>query len=81
VLSELAPGAAVAYLGDDRTDEDAFAALAGRGLAVLVRDRDRPTEADIRLRPPDEVVAFLSRWVRETRGAPDVPPDERGDAT
>jgi trehalose 6-phosphate phosphatase len=32
VLSELTGNAAIAYLGDDRTDEDAFAALAGRGL-------------------------------------------------
>jgi len=74
ILSELPAGAAVAYLGDDRTDEDAFAALAGRGLAVLVRDRDRPTAADIRLRPPEEVVAFLNRWVRETKDSPGPPP-------
>ncbi|MDD3652484.1 trehalose-phosphatase, partial [Immundisolibacter sp.] len=37
VLAELGEGACVAYLGDDHTDEDAFRALAGRGLRVLLR--------------------------------------------
>ena len=39
--SRVGAEAAVAYLGDDRTDEDAFAALRDRGLAVLVRSRRR----------------------------------------
>jgi trehalose 6-phosphate phosphatase len=47
------------YLGDDRTDEDAFRALRGRGLTVRVGPR-RPTEARHRLRGVDEVWAFLS---------------------
>jgi trehalose 6-phosphate phosphatase len=38
VLSETGADAAIAYLGDDTTDEDAFAALQGRGLNLLVRD-------------------------------------------
>ena len=52
----------VAYLGDDHTDEDAFRALAGRGLRVLVRPKWRPTEADVWLRPPDGLREFLARW-------------------
>jgi trehalose-phosphatase len=52
----------VAYLGDDLTDEVAFAALSGRGLTVLVRSEYRPTLAEVWLRPPEEVVRFLVAW-------------------
>ena len=41
-FDELGDDAAVAYLGDDRTDEDAFEALRGRGLPVLVAPNPRP---------------------------------------
>ena len=71
VLAESPTDAAVAYLGDDTTDEDAFRVLRGHGLRVLVRDRYRPTEADVWLRPPDELVDFLARWARSAReGSP-----------
>ncbi|MEO8630619.1 MAG: trehalose-phosphatase, partial [Betaproteobacteria bacterium] len=53
-----------AYLGDDLTDEDAFAALAGHGLSVLVRSQKRETAAQAWLRPPEELLAFLQRWAR-----------------
>lgn len=62
VLAELDPDAALAYLGDDLTDEDAFQAIKRRGLAVLVRGELRPTAADLWLKPPDELLEFLSRW-------------------
>jgi trehalose 6-phosphate phosphatase len=62
VMGELDAGAAIAYLGDDRTDEDAFLALRGRGLGVLVRAELRPTSADLWIRPPAELLEFLSRW-------------------
>jgi trehalose-phosphatase len=78
VLAELPPAAAVAYLGDDRTDEDAFLALRGRGLRVLVRDRRRPSEADVWLRPPEELIDFLSRWERAARAPAPVPSLEPG---
>lgn len=61
-FAELGSEAAVAYLGDDRTDEDAFAALRGRGLPVLVRAAPRRTRAEEWLRPPAEVLEFLSGW-------------------
>ncbi len=54
------------YVGDDLTDEDAFRALAGRGVAIAVGDQDRPTAADYRLASPEEVrrfLAFLERIV------------------
>jgi len=47
------------YLGDDRTDEEAFQALAGSGLSVLVAAADRPTAADRRLSSPADVRRFL----------------------
>lgn len=62
LLSDLDEGASVAYCGDDLTDEDAFEALGDRGLRVLVRPVLRDTAADVWVRPPDELLAFLQRW-------------------
>ncbi len=63
VLGEMPEGTVAAYLGDDETDEDAFRALKGRGLGVLVRAQFRPTAAECWLRPPAELLAFLRRWI------------------
>ena len=63
VLGEVGPQAAVAYLGDDQTDENAFRVIKGRGLAVLVRTEPRPTMADVWLRPPEELARFLRSWL------------------
>lgn len=68
ILRETGNDSAVAYLGDDFTDEDAFRALKGRGLCVLVRAEFRQTLADLWLRPPDELLEFLRRWT-EVAGA------------
>lgn len=54
---------AAAFLGDDRTDEDAFEALGGDGLPVLVRPEWRPTRAECWLRPPEELFRFLQEWL------------------
>lgn len=51
------------YIGDDDTDEDAFAALAERGIAILVADRPRSTRARYRLDSPQAVGAFLHRLI------------------
>jgi trehalose-phosphatase len=64
LLVEEGDGVAAAFLGDDVTDEDAFAAITGQGLGVLVRDEQRPTRASLWLRPPDELRAFLHHWHR-----------------
>lgn len=64
VFQESGGDSTVAYLGDDVTDEDAFEAIAGRGLSVLVRPALRPTKADIWLKPPDELLSFLRRWLK-----------------
>jgi len=68
ILMEVSGTAAVAYLGDDMTDEDGFRALKGRGLRVLVRQEQRTSEADVWLRPPEELIEFLQEWLRETGG-------------
>jgi trehalose 6-phosphate phosphatase len=53
------------YIGDDITDEDAFAALRGRGIGILVADPDDPevagrtTRAEYVLRDTREVELFL----------------------
>lgn len=57
-----------AYLGDDLTDEDAFRALEGRALRVLVRKESRPSAADIKIIPPDELLEFLDRWIEIENG-------------
>ncbi|MFQ6103387.1 MAG: trehalose-phosphatase [Candidatus Glassbacteria bacterium] len=67
VLEEMGEGTAAAYLGDDLTDEDAFHAISGRGLAVLVREKLRETAADIWVKPPDELLWFLKRWLEVCR--------------
>jgi len=69
LLEETGDGDAhpVAYLGDDLTDEEAFRAIKGRGLGVLVTRRPHFTAADIQLRPPIELRAFLRRWLRAGR--------------
>ena len=46
------------YIGDDRTDEDAFGALLARGVTVTVAP-EAPTAAAYYLRDPEEVLAFL----------------------
>lgn len=57
------PTATAAYLGDDTTDEDAFAALRGRGLTLLVRSEPRPSQAAYWLQPPQDLLAFLDAWM------------------
>ena len=52
-----------AYLGDDITDEDAFSAMKGRGVGLLVRKEWRETQADGWLIPPEELLWFLHMWI------------------
>jgi trehalose 6-phosphate phosphatase len=57
---EIPDDAAVLYIGDDRTDEDAFAALADRGAGVIVAE-SRPTDSAARfhLESPAAVASLL----------------------
>jgi len=63
ILEETNGRAAAAYFGDDRTDEDAFRAIKGKGWGVLVREQWRPTEADIWIQPPGELLSLLGEWL------------------
>lgn len=50
---------AAMYIGDDRTDEDAFRVLEPTGIPVLVAAEPRATSARYQLRDPREVAVFL----------------------
>jgi len=60
LVSDQPRGTLVIYAGDDTTDETAFAALAGRGITILVGPR-RKTQARFRLRNPQELISFLQK--------------------
>ncbi len=56
----------LAYLGDDNTDEDAFAEVGNRGASILVRPEVRESSARFWLRPPQELIDFLDSWIQAT---------------
>lgn len=65
IMGEMPAGTPVAYIGDDLTDEAAFAAVnrsPAPHLTVLMRSEPRPTEAMLWMRPPSGLRAFLKRW-------------------
>jgi trehalose-phosphatase len=49
------------YVGDDRTDEDAFRALEKHGVAILVSEHPQITAANYWLSNPEEVERFLQK--------------------
>jgi trehalose-phosphatase len=55
------------YIGDDRTDEDAFRALEKSGTGILVSQQPRPTAASYSLKDPTEVERFLREFVAALR--------------
>lgn len=56
------------YLGDDTTDEDAFAVLDGRGIGILVGCPARETAAHYVLDRPADVGRFLARFAATLKG-------------
>jgi trehalose-phosphatase len=55
------------YLGDDTTDEDAFAMLEGRGIGILVECPARERAAHYVLDGPADVRRFLTRLAATMR--------------
>lgn len=51
------------YIGDDMTDENAFHALEGRGIGLIVREEERTTKAQYALDSIEEVRGFLDLLV------------------
>jgi len=51
------------YIGDDITDEDAFAALRSDGIGILVGDHSQPSQAMFHLHDTEEVGVFLDRLI------------------
>ena len=63
VLAETDSSIPIAYLGDGILSEFAFDALGARGAKVLVREKARPTLADVWITHPRGVVDFLQTWL------------------
>ncbi|KAK3128762.1 hypothetical protein QOZ80_6BG0466010 [Eleusine coracana subsp. coracana] len=57
------------YIGDDRTDEDAFKMLRkrGQGIGILVSKFPKETDASYSLKDPTEVMEFLHQLVHWKR--------------
>jgi len=56
------------YIGDDVTDEDAFRALKGRGIGIVVRDEPYETAASYSLKDTEEVREFLLKLIPFCKG-------------
>lgn len=72
ILAEQPECGPVAFLGDDLSDESAFAAVnraVCAHLSVLMRRERRETVAEVWLQPPEELKAFLNRWTKAGNGA------------
>ncbi|KAJ0042206.1 hypothetical protein Pint_17658 [Pistacia integerrima] len=54
------------YIGDDRTDEDAFKVIKsrGQGFPIIVSSTPKDTKASYSLKDPSEVLTFLLRLAR-----------------
>lgn len=66
--TEVDPDSAlVFYIGDDETDEDVFAALAGRAVCIRVAEEVSTSLADYRLDGPGQVAGFLKKLEKNLR--------------
>ena len=69
LLGHQPTGVLPVYLGDDDTDEDAFAVLRGSGVGIKIGDDRWPTAARGFLPDCRAVVEFLRAWAAHTRTA------------
>lgn len=60
------------YIGDDITDEDAFATLQGRGIGIMVGEHDEKTAAEYSLEDVEDVMAFLETLTQTIKSQQDV---------
>lgn len=73
LLAESPPGTLPIYIGDDSTDEDAFAVVREAGFGVLVCDEARPSLARGRLPSIEDVATFLGTVLSRVDEAPREP--------
>jgi len=59
ILAQYASTALPIYIGNDRSDEAAFAAIAENGMAILVEEKPRKSASARFLKNPTEVYLFL----------------------
>lgn len=67
IVESADPGSPVTYVGDDLTDESAFRAVnkaCSPHVSVLMRREWRQTNADVWLRPPEDLRWFLGEWLK-----------------
>ena len=58
---EFGDGVVPVFIGDDRTDEDAFKTLTDTGIGIVVTEENRLSAARFRLHDPEEVRQFFDR--------------------
>lgn len=71
IIKSVAAGSPVTYVGDDLTDEPAFCAVnraRSPHLSVLMRREWRETNAEVWLKPPEELRWFLREWLKAVAG-------------
>ena len=64
LISQVPEGAFIVYIGDDRTDEDVFRAIRGRGIGIKVRKPKEKTFAKFWLPNCKSVLKLLKEWQR-----------------
>lgn len=73
IVDQIGAGNPVAFLGDDLTDEPGFRAvnrLNTPHISVLVRRAPRDTDAQVWLKPPEDLRWFLRQWINCLHGRP-----------
>lgn len=58
------------YVGDDESDEEAFARIRSIGISLRVGEDHVPTMAEWILGPQESVAAFMSRWIALSASRP-----------
>jgi trehalose-phosphatase len=62
------PGTLPVYVGDDETDEDAFAVVRSEGFGLLVSGVERPSQAAGRVSSVEDLTLLLEGWLELVEG-------------